>query len=373
MENKRLYFIDNMKTTTVILMTVAAAAMCYMSAAPQLWYVTDKEQSILLTVFVLAVDVFVAPLMFFAAGYFVLHSLRERSVGAFIRRKLVRIGIPWAAGSLLIAPPVTYIILASRGVPIGFKDFYTKLFIGPAYQQAQYWYLGELLAVFFVFAAAFMLMKRFAPRRLFTVGGKWHAPLVIISAAVVAAVLSGGMMVLFPNAGLWVHPLYILVLQPAKIPVYALAFLLGAWGSQERWLTEDGWRPGLMWPFIAFCLMVLYIPERLFPALYFYVSPAVNLLFTTALECVLSFSMIAAVATVFRRGFDGNGFFWRQTSPYAYGMYFASYPVVFNVVWAMRHTSLPLWPKFFIACAASLLISWVIARLLYLVPCFKQI
>ena len=31
-----------MKTTTVILMTVAAAAMCYMSASPQLWYVTDK-------------------------------------------------------------------------------------------------------------------------------------------------------------------------------------------------------------------------------------------------------------------------------------------------------------------------------------------
>lgn len=143
MLTKRLYFLDNLKWFIIWLMTVFHAAMCYMAYAPEWWYVVDKSQPVFsATVFILWVDIFIMPVMFFISGYFGLMSLTKHGAGTFWRKKIGRIAVPWVFGSMVFAPLVTYIILASRHAPVDFWTFYTTLFWGPLYEQAQYWYLG---------------------------------------------------------------------------------------------------------------------------------------------------------------------------------------------------------------------------------------
>ena len=155
---KRLYFLDNLKWVIIGLMTVFHAAMCYMAYAPDWWYVVDKSQPVFSgTVFILWVDIFIMPVMFFISGYFGLMSLSKHGAGTFWRKKFSRIAVPWIFGAMVFAPLVTYIILASRHAPTDFWTFYTTLFWGPLYEQAQYWYLGALLALYVLLTIAVAL------------------------------------------------------------------------------------------------------------------------------------------------------------------------------------------------------------------------
>jgi len=89
---------------------------------------------------VLVLDVPLMLIMFFIAGFFACPSLTERSVTVFVKGKILRLGLPWAAGIFIFAPLVTYLIYYSRNVPVSFGRFYTVDFWGPLYQQSVYWF-----------------------------------------------------------------------------------------------------------------------------------------------------------------------------------------------------------------------------------------
>lgn len=168
MENKssRIFALDNLKWFIIWLMVVFHAAMCYMAFAPEWWYVVDTtDPQFSATIFICWADIFIMPVMFFVSGYFGLMSLAKHGVKNFWRGKLVRIILPWIFGAMFIAPLVTYIILASRHAPITFAEFYTTLFWGVLYQQAQYWYLGALTALYLLLVWICDLFPKFLTRK----------------------------------------------------------------------------------------------------------------------------------------------------------------------------------------------------------------
>lgn len=76
-------------------------------------------------------------IMFFIFGLFLaLRSLEHHSRGSFWKGKWLRIGLPWIVGTLLLAPHVSYIMVASRGMEIpSYIEFYRTMFLGICYQQ----------------------------------------------------------------------------------------------------------------------------------------------------------------------------------------------------------------------------------------------
>ena len=116
MSGPRIYFLDNLRTGIILLVVVFHAAMAYMNYVPEWWYVIDTERVLAADIFVIWADIFIMPVMFFIAGYFAIQSLARHSTGAFWRAKGRRIGIPWVAGSMLLAPPIAYIMIASRSM-----------------------------------------------------------------------------------------------------------------------------------------------------------------------------------------------------------------------------------------------------------------
>jgi len=57
-------------------------------------------------------------------------------------------------GVVVLAPALTYLSYVSRGIPDAVPAVLDDRVLGPMYQQAVYWFLGVLLALFLLLAVA---------------------------------------------------------------------------------------------------------------------------------------------------------------------------------------------------------------------------
>ena len=366
---QRIYFLDNLKWCIIWLMVVFHAALCYMAYAPQWWYVVDQAEPVFsATLFVCWCDVFIMPVMFFISGYFGWRSFSRRKAQAFWHGKVSRILLPWIVGSMCIAPFVTYIILGSRGVPMGFLDFYQNLFWGVLYEQAQYWYLGALTALYILLqllCAAFPGLRREDTVR--RPGGWFFALLFILPA------LGVGLYGIHHPVDTWSYYAYLLVLQPARIPLYIAYFMAGAWACRQQWFAPEGYVPGAGGWSAAFLLAsFFYLWQK------FCLPPAGTDAIGAALLNGLAFSAaclsaVLALLGVFHRWLDFTNSGLSNLSQNSYGVYYLHMLVVFSIAWGFLGIGLSVYLKYACVCGLSLVICYLAAKyILCRVPGFDR-
>lgn len=345
----RMYFLDNLKWFIIWLMVVFHGAMCYMAYAPDWWYVVDPAQPVFsATVFVCWADIFIMPVMFFASGYFGLMSLSRSGIGAFWRKKIVRILLPWFFGAVFIAPFVTYIILASRHSPMGFFEFYTTLFWGPLYQQAQYWYLGALSMLYVMLALAanfFPSLCTDRKKRAPSLGGCLGLLFVLV--------VSIGILSSFMHPDTWTFYLYFLVLQPVRIPMYIAVFFAGALAWKWKWFDDGGYVPSAgIWGAVFAMAGAFYLWQKFFLpgrmeewALVWANALAMGIFVMSALFFFPGF---------FHRFLNGTNPVLSALSETSYGVYYVHMPILFCVAWAFVGVGLNVYAKYACVCTLSL-------------------
>lgn len=355
---QRMYFLDNLKTYIVALMVVFHAAMSYMAYAPEWWYVVDGSQTLAGTIFVLWADVFIMPIMFFAAGYVTPPSLGRRGSRSFWRQKGLRIVLPWAFGSLFLAPYIAYLTLASRHSPMGFGEFYTTLFWGVFYQQAHYWFLGFLCLLYVLF----WLGAQYCP--------DWLRPgepspvswqvlgVITVGTGLAMAAING---VIADDA--WIHPAYLLVFQPTRAPFYIAYFFLGAYAWRRQWFTMSAPAPSCRtWALACVVTSAAYVGFRL---------TASGILVHALLHSLCCLAAVMAGLTLFRRYGNSDAPYWRTTAALSYPVYYVHQFFVQHLVWLLRDTGWPLGGKYVAVCVLSLALSALVSRyVLKKLPCF---
>src|SRR5512136_2688051 len=163
----RVAFMDNLRYLMVVLVVVYHAVAAYAIVAPH-WIVHDTHTlaaDIIRELF----DVFVMPVLFFAAGYFALPSLEKKGVWEFLKDKVKRLLIPWALAVLIILPLALYdqpvkpvrpfwrywlSYLNSFKVQLRF----TQAPVGPT-TQTIYWFISLLFVFFLLFALVYTLVR----------------------------------------------------------------------------------------------------------------------------------------------------------------------------------------------------------------------
>jgi hypothetical protein len=163
--------------------------------------------------------------------------LQKKGSRQFLKDKLVRVGVPWLFGALFLAPLITYLIYVSRGIPMGFLEFWRTDFWTKVYQQSVYWFLGVLLLMFVLLAWVYEWddWLRGAPRTMRPTGKVFAGFIALTAAGFFIISLSFG-----PDA--WWHN-YLLVYQPVRAPLYIGYFVLGIYTCQRGWFMADGFRP----------------------------------------------------------------------------------------------------------------------------------
>lgn len=365
----RLHFIDNLRSFIIGLLIVFHAALCYMAYSPDWWYVLNPERSFLFTIIVIVIDVFIMPVMFFCAGYFVYISLRTKGASGFWKDKQFRITIPYVAGVLLIAPPIAYIIYFTRNVPVTLGQFWMGDYWGEMFQQAHYWFLGVLLLFFLI---AFLAAK-INPELLQKDerAGKPTLPL-FIGFILVTTVAFLSMNLIVP-LDTWFNHLYILSFQPVRILVLLAYFILGIYAEKHNWFTPQGYRPKLIYWTILFLMSgfcyVSYkitIPE----------SRQVTLLLKSGnafLFNLFCFSALMSLLAIFQKLFNSGTGIWKNFSDCSYAIYYVHMFIVFGLAYYMIPCQISIFVKYTIVSIAAILLSWGTANIMRRTPLLNKI
>jgi peptidoglycan/LPS O-acetylase OafA/YrhL len=154
--------LDLMRAFVVAGLVVFHSAVVF--AAGTSWFVKDPRPSIGFTVFLLWGSLWGMPLLFLISGIGARYALRTRAPAAFARERLARLGIPFAAGLVVLVPPMFYL---ERLAQPGFHEPYWRFWLsfvnvpalargllvsgswmsgGAEFDPAHLWFLYVLLA-----------------------------------------------------------------------------------------------------------------------------------------------------------------------------------------------------------------------------------
>lgn len=303
-------------------------------------------------------DMFFMALMFFVSGLFVWPSLRRHGVGAYLRRRFLRLGVPFVVSACLLAPLAyypSYLQLNGSAHPGGYAGAWLALAVWPA---GPAWFLWVLLVfdcvaalVFTALPHAFEALAR-GVRRVSNRPVLFFLVLTALSCAVYVP-----MALHFGGLAWWSWGPF--VVQSSRVLHYLLYFAtgicLGAFGAEIPLFERAGrlarrwWLWGLaMVP--AFLAMGILLQSGKFTAaaMMFPVSCAASSLFVTA--------VVIRFARPWRWADD--------LSANAYGIYLLHYLFVIWVQYAALQWTTPALVKGAAVFVAATGLSWSLAAFL---------
>jgi glucan biosynthesis protein C len=247
-------------------------------------------------------------------------------------------------------------IYVSRDVPMGYLEFWTTDFWGPMFQQAVYWFLGVLFALFLVLAwvyAASPRLQASVPRveqprpRLFVV---------------FIALTAAGSILASPSFGLdaWLPLGLLFVVQPARIAFYVGYFALGIYAERRGWFRATGFRPELgPWGWGCVLTGLAYLSFRM--------SGLPDTVPARAVAALLfsAFCLAGVIAGIsfFQRVFDGAGPVWRTLAANSFGIYYVHPLILYPLAYVLVGVSVPSWLKVTGLVAVTLVLSLAVSAL----------
>jgi glucan biosynthesis protein C len=245
-ESKRLLFVDNLRILLICLVLVQHLSDTYGSAGSWMYRdpaTADTFTSIFLTTLNSIGMAAGMGFFFLLAGYFTPRSYDRKGGAAFVRDRLIRLGIPWLVYSLLLQPLVYYI---AQGLPGSFWSFYPTYFhqVG-SIADGPIWFV-ELLLIFSLLYAAWRWLARARPQAVSWTGalpGSW----AILGFVLALGLLSFVVRIWWPQ---YDQP------GPLNLPLgyllqYVCFFVLGIVAYRGNWLFKLTPRMGRNWALIA--------------------------------------------------------------------------------------------------------------------------
>jgi len=358
--SNRLYFLDNIRSSVILLVIILHGLMTYMAYAPQWGYVVDPQNSLVFTALVLLIDVPIMQVMFFISGYFAMPSLKKSGVKTFLKKKLFHVGLPWILGVLLFSPPIAYLIYYSRHVPMSLLQFWQTDFWGKMYQQSVYWYLGILMLFFAILALVYNANSRLQSSTPETVRPSWK----VLAVFLVVTTASFFVINQFFYIDDWTTFYYLFVFQPLRLPLYVGYFILGIYAWQKNWLSDEGYLPRLrIWLTLFLLSGITYLGLRLSPV---GGVPNPPLLIKAVIDILFNVFCLSSLMTAlafFKARVNNSSPVWNSLSASSYAMYYFHPLILYPLTYIFVSITLPLEIKSFTVILLGIILSWVFSSL----------
>ena len=367
---KRIHYLDNLRTFLVFA-GICFAALGNFRPFPLLHpYVPAPMHSIE----GLAIDflynlaiVCIVPAIFFISAYFGASSLRIHMIRPYFKSKWTRLGWPWLAGTILLAPELLYLASRSCGSHGDGPAFsIVHLPFWSTYFQSPFFCIGLLL----LFHLALMGAKKWR-RSLFQRAAAAPPSAGILAGfyalqLVVAAAFFGLLLAAHRTPDLW-FPLYVLYLAAMS----GLYFCFGVYAFRHRWFTAGGYVPSAVHIIGAALLLgvvvassyitmgiSVFISGTLFPLLLFF--------------SILQLPLLLALLAAFAKWGDIETDKTKLAAGLAYPLYVVSDTLIQNTAYFLQPLSLGTPLKFVLTLALSFLYGYMICKYaLRHLPCFK--
>ena len=323
-------------------------------------------------------DVFFMALMFFLSGLFVPASLARRGAAGFARERLLRLGIPFLIGALLLAPLAYYPSYAVQ-TPHASADDYVRTWLAlPHWSSGPVWFIAALL-VFGLIAAGLQATKPGWLAGLARLGtGADRKPARFFAGLLLVSALAYGILcaVFGPEAWLQFGPFAI---QSSRILHYLVYFgagvAVGAAGLEAGLLAPAGALARRWWAWTILALLAFVaataaviaaaVTKAQPPMLWAIIGPV-----GFALSCAASSFMLLAI---FRRFVKRERAALDSLAANAYAIYVLHYGFVTWLQFALLGTHIGSFVKGVLVFAAAVALSWASAALLRRVPAMARI
>ena len=336
---------------------------------------TDAKSWIGFDMVVLATDSFFMAMFFFLSGLFVWPGLAHKSLGTFLRDRLLRLGLPFAVAAVTVIP-LAYYALELRGNPnSSFSAFWWKMVTAGPWPSGPIWFVWVLLA----FDLTASLLYRLSPKlvdpinRLSQQSFDQPAKFFLFLLAVTVVAYVPALLWFGPNRWFEFGPFSV---QASRVLLYASYFFIGAAigaaNSDRGVLGEDGRLARSRWGWLAvtlvpYCLLwvMIYIKRGILgnpdPQPDWYL--AIYGFFFVAFSAAILFAIL--------------GFFLGSRRPWtmldrmqgdAYGIFLVHYPIVLWLQYWLFDYNLPAIAKATIAFVLTVVLSWAVTAALRKIP-----
>jgi glucan biosynthesis protein C len=374
----RLLYIDNLRTMMIVMVILVHLAVTYGGEGS--WYYkegrADMPTAIVLTIHNAISQSFFMGLLFLLSAYFTVASCDRKGPGAFLRDRLLHLGIPLLIFEFLIQPFLAC-LLAWAGVSnLGgsrgeyFRWYYTSFHLG----SGPLWFV-EVLLIFSVLYVAWRLLRKPVSGMRDNTG---HLP--GLNAFLILALSLG---VLSFVARLWFPVNWAfgpLNLQLAFFVQYVAMFILGVIAYRRDWLQRLPVTMAIPCFVLAGLLVVVALP------LLFVLGGAVDgqpwrylggphwQAFAYAMwEQLFAVAMIVGLVVLFRERFNRQGPLAQAAASSSYTVYIIHAPIIILFALAIRNVYLYPLLKFAVAALITIPITFALANVLRQVPLARRI
>jgi peptidoglycan/LPS O-acetylase OafA/YrhL len=293
---------------------------------------------------------------FLIAGYFTPGSYDRKGRTAFVRDRLIRLGIPLAVVAFVVFPIVIYLWTAS---PLGFVAFYFGEYIGHwQIETGHLWFVAHLL----VYSLLYALWRTLRSRA----GGKaLPAPKDGAVALYVIALAVVDVLIRFPfPQDRWIDVLWLIPSEIAHLPQYASMFVIGIVAGRGRWFETIGAGLGIRWFALAVVAVVLagvaMDNQAALPI------PFQNV--WGVFEAFICVGAILGLTVLFRRFCSQGGALLSFLEANVYGVYLIHWFLVIGIQMAILGVAWSASAKFVFVTVVGVALSFALSALLRTIP-----
>jgi glucan biosynthesis protein C len=360
----RLFFIDNLRVSLIVLVVLHHLAVIY-AANTGFYYVEPPRDDLLAVVVLIFFELFnqayFMGFFFLLSGYFTPGSFDRKGPRSFIMGRLIRLGIPLLVYMFVLNPIACIgvyqmpVELTKITTPFTWQQYPRLIGKGPL------WFVVMLLVFDFGYAAIRFAAKGRASRparddampRYRTVG------LFILVLALVSYLIR---IVLPLGKGLLGFP------SLAYLPQYLSFFVLGVLGARRKWLQIVPGSMGKVGFGAALGVTVVLLPLAFSGKTNFLGGGSWQSAAYTLWDSTFAVGMCLALTTLFRRFLNRQGRLGRLLVPSAFTVYIIHCPVIVLLALALRGVELEHLLKFGLAALLGVPLCFALAYLILRLP-----
>jgi peptidoglycan/LPS O-acetylase OafA/YrhL len=367
---QRLFQLSYLRAFVTLLVVIHHSVLAYLSMKlprpgsthPALWWaavpISDSVKWPGFDLLAAWDDIFFMALMFLISGLFVWPGLQQHNAGRYLRRRLLRLGVPFAVGAVVLAPLAYYPAYLHWGGEPHLGSYAEAWFALGNWPAGPAWFLWVLLVFDGIAALSFVAI----PRKIEAMASRVRAlstrPLLLfLMLAVLSWLAYAPMSMRFGPLTWWSWGPF--VVQAGRVLHYfiyfAMGVCLGAFGVDIEIFERTG-RLARAWWFwcllAALMLMVTIVCVR--------TGNGTGGRIGFACSCAASSLFVIALVVRFARP-------WRwadSLSANAYGIYLVHYAFVLWIQYVALRWTVPALVKGIAVSLATVGISWITVALL---------
>ena len=344
----RIFYLDSLRVVLTILVIAHHVGQAY-GPTGGYWPVQESARAALLGPFFTVNRSFFMSLFFMISGYFMVGAYQRNGFGAFIRGRLVRLGVPVLAFAALMLPARIFLFHEH----IARWDDY--------FNAAHLWYLEHVL-LFSVVYALWQKLRATTPDI-----SRRPAPRlpIILAALLLVAVACGIVRIWFP-IDRWVNLLGFFRVAFSDVPRDLAFFIFGAMAFRRGWFKSFSTRKGLAWLAVGVAAAIAMYAWRLIPHAGLELSEKGYAAAYLVWEELVCFGMCIGLLVLFRQAANAQGPLGKLLAANQYSAYFWHPTLIVGI--QMAFLALPLGPlvKFVAVTALGVPVvffwSWLLRR-----------